>query len=62
MQDLPDADYIRDAEMNGFPSPDPVKCPICGDEAQTFYLQDGLVIGCEHCVSEVDADQGFLDR
>lgn len=61
MQDLPDAPWIRDAELNGYPSPDPVCCPVCGDEANSFYLQDGIVIGCEHCVTEVDADPAFLD-
>ena len=43
MQDLPDAPWIRDAELNGYPSPDPVCCPVCGDEANSFYLQDGIV-------------------
>lgn len=61
MQDLPDAPWIRDAELNGYPEPDPVHCPICGDEADTFYLQDGIVIGCNHCVEETDADPAFLD-
>lgn len=62
MERIPDAPWIRDAELNGYPSPDPVNCPVCGDEAYTFYLQDGIVIGCEHCVSEVDADKAFLDE
>ena len=61
MQDLPDDPRIREAELNGYPSPDPVKCPCCGDDADTFFLQDGIVIGCNHCVSEVDADPAFLD-
>lgn len=61
MEQIPDAPWIRDAELNGYPDPPPVICPICGDEALTFYLQNGCVIGCEHCVSEVDADQAFLD-
>ena len=61
MQDLPDDPRIRDAELNGYPSPDPVECPCCGDEADTFFLQDGIVIGCNHCVIEVDADLAYLD-
>lgn len=61
MEQIPDAPWIRDAEMNGYPDPPPVYCPICGDEALTFYLQDGIVIGCEHCVTETDASQEFLD-
>ena len=43
------------------PLPDPVNCPCCGDEADTFFLQDGIVIGCNHCVIEVDADPAYLD-
>ena len=61
MEQIPDDPRIRDAELNGFPEPDPVYCPVCGDEAENFYLQDGIVIGCEHCVTEVDADPAFLD-
>ena len=40
MQDLPDDPRIRDAELNGYPSADPVNCPVCGDEANSFYLQE----------------------
>ena len=40
MQDLPDAPWIREAEMFGPPpyddGPDPV-CPICGEECETIY-------------------------
>lgn len=61
MEQIPDAPWIRDAELNGMPSPDPVKCPACGDDADTFFLQDGIVIGCNHCVLEVDADPAYLD-
>ena len=61
MDQLPDAPHIREAELNGYPEPDPVKCPVCGDEAETFYLQDGIVIGCEHCVVETDASPLYLD-
>ena len=61
MQDLPDAPWIRDAELNGYPELAPVRCPICGEEAETFYLQDGIVIGCEHCVETADADPALLE-
>ena len=61
MEQIPDDPRIRDAELNGYPEPDPVKCPVCGDEAETFYLQDGIVIGCEHCVVETDASPLYLD-
>ena len=61
MEQIPDAPWIRDAELNGYPSPEPVKCPICGDDADTFFLQDGFVIGCNRCVTETDADAALLD-
>ena len=61
MDRLPDDPRIRDAELNGFPEPDPVYCPVCGDEAETFYLQYGIVIGCNQCVTETDADPAFLE-
>ena len=61
MEHVPDDPRIRDAELDGYLTPDPVECPVCGDEADTFFLQDGLVIGCNHCVTEVDADPAFLD-
>ena len=61
MEQIPDAPWIRDAEINGMPGSDPVICPICGDEADTFFLQDGIVIGCNHCVTETDANPAFLD-
>ena len=30
-------------------------CPVCGEECETLYLQDGNVIGCDSCVSEKNA-------
>ena len=49
--DCPDAPYIREAEMFGMPSPEPVECPICGKECEEIYEdRDGYVFGCEHCV------------
>ena len=54
MNDLPDAPWIRDAELNGIPSYDPPPCPVCGKEAEYFYIVDGQVIGCDHCVDRID--------
>ena len=34
---------------------------VCGDDADTFFLQDGFVIGCNRCVTETDADAALLD-
>lgn len=61
MEQIPDAPWIREAERDGWPSADPIYCPVCGDEADTFFMQDGIVVGCNHCVHEVDADPVFLD-
>ncbi len=59
MQDLPDAPWIREAEMYGMPpyddGPAPV-CPICGKECETIYKdKDGDVFGCDQCVRTQDA-------
>ena len=56
MQDLQDAPWIRDAELNGMPSADPVFCPVCGEECETLYLAGGTdPVGCENCIEERDA-------
>lgn len=58
MPQIPDAPWIRDAEMYGYPEnevPDPV-CPCCGyQEPEQIYLMDGDAIGCDHCIKFVDA-------
>ena len=56
MNQLPDAPWIRDAEINGFGEPDPVECPVCGSECDTIYMdRDGDVFGCENCIIKTDA-------
>ena len=56
MQDVPDAPWIRDAERNGVPECDAVRCPICGMECDTIYLIDGVTpVGCENCIETKDA-------
>jgi hypothetical protein len=38
------------------PDPDPApRCPVCGQEAITFYIADHDVIGCDCCVATADA-------
>ena len=53
---IPDAPWIRDAERYGVPeAPAPV-CPVCGEEAETLYVDiDGDVLGCDCCLKAVDA-------
>lgn len=31
------------------------RCPECGREAERFFKQNGVVIGCWYCIREVDA-------
>ena len=53
---IPDAPWIREAERDGFGDPDPVECPICGEECDTIYAdQNGDVFGCDRCVMTQDA-------
>ena len=54
---IPDAPYIRDAEMNGYPSDDPVICPCCGAEAESFFFYNGGtdILGCDKCIECRDA-------
>ena len=55
MNTIPDAPYIRDAEMNGVDAPDPVKCPVCGSDRNDhiFLNKDGEVLGCECCLVRI---------
>lgn len=56
MEQIPDAPWIRDAEMNGYPSEPLPKCPICGEETDTYYVDmAGDVVGCDNCVKAKDA-------
>lgn len=60
MTSLPDAPWIRDAELNGIPEDPPCRCPVCGEECETYYFTyergvRGDVIGCENCIRELAA-------
>lgn len=33
----------------------PPRCPVCGEECETFYICDDKVIGCDRCTEAVDA-------
>ena len=53
---IPDAPWIRDAEMNGYPEAPPVECPCCGEECETIYAdQNGTVFACDRCLMQQDA-------
>lgn len=57
MNDLPDAPWVRDAELNGMPFTPQPGCPVCGwDEPEEFYINEyHEIIGCDHCVKAVEA-------
>ena len=53
--DLPDAPWIRDAEINGMPEEPLPVCPCCGEETEDYYIDlAGDIIGCENCVRRRD--------
>lgn len=63
MNQVPDADYIREAERYGVPEVPETICPICkrkcDDYAYDFY---GEICGCDKCVKFKDALQVVLDE
>ena len=62
--DIPDAPWIRDAELNGMPEADPVFCPVCGEQdPEDLYLDTrGDPCGCSECLKRVDAYDWLMDR
>ena len=55
---IPDAPWIRDAELNGVgPDDKPVICPVCGAECEEIYesREYGEVFGCDQCILIRDA-------
>lgn len=64
MMDLPDAPWIRDAEINGMPEAEDVYCPVCGAEnPEDFWVDDtDEVIGCTCCLHRRDPWQYMADR
>ena len=56
MSQIPDAPWIREAEQDGYPPWDAVKCPICGEECETIFRDiSGNVVGCEQCLTKQDS-------
>lgn len=56
MLQLPDAPWIREAELFGPPEGDHVYCPYCNEEDPEYFVLDssGEVIGCSCCTSQAD--------
>ncbi len=43
--------------MNNMPFEEPLPlCPVCGQECETVYRQDGTIIGCERCTKVESAE------
>ena len=58
MNDLPDAPWIRDAELNGWGDDvPPVHCPVCHEECERIYYYKGDrdALGCDVCIDWMDA-------
>lgn len=58
MEQLPDAPWIRDAELNGVgPDDPPPKCPVCYEECEQIYFYKGCrdALGCDRCIDWMDA-------
>ena len=56
----PDHPVIQNMERTGHPDgkePEWPRCPVCGEEADTFYYskQHHEIVGCGDCVREKDA-------
>ncbi|MBP5727105.1 MAG: hypothetical protein J6Y48_08550 [Clostridia bacterium] len=51
---IPDAPYIREAELYGMPGPEEIECPCCGKLCKKIYTEasDWEAIGCENCIKE----------
>lgn len=58
MEQIPEHPVIDNLLRTGWPDgrePEMPVCPICGKECDTFFLTEGQIIGCESCISVVDA-------
>ena len=63
MLQIPDAPWIREAELYGPPTAPEVCCPVCGRECNEIYVyKDSDAVGCEHCVKSWDAYDWYADN
>lgn len=46
---------ITAREKYGVPEAEPICCPLCGEECETFYRADGEIVGCDMCIEAVEA-------
>lgn len=55
MPGIPDAPWIRDTELNGMDEAPVIRCPCCGEEAESFVVDENHeVIGCSCCTNIMD--------
>ncbi len=58
MEQVPDAPWIRDAELNGMDGPPEIQCPVCGEDCETIYTDiNGDPVGCNECITLWEADE-----
>lgn len=63
MDQIPDAPWIRDAERYGVPEVDELICPVCGKEAESFFIDSNNdIIGCDECIRMVDAYEWYESK
>jgi len=64
--EVPDHYVIQNMERTGYPDgkePEYPHCPVCDSETDTFYKnKDGDIIGCDECVTTVDAWEATSDE
>lgn len=64
MMDLPDAPWIRDAEINGMPDAPDIYCPVCGAKDPDYIFTDGdgtNAVGCDCCLKRHDAQDWWYE-
>lgn len=60
---VPDAPWIRDAEMYGMWDGPEIDCPVCGLEALIMYKDaNNEIVGCDKCMRTVDATDWYRDQ
>lgn len=65
MMQLPDDPIVMNMMRTGHPDgkeePQPI-CPVCGEECDTLFLNDGQIVGCENCVETRSAWDLLVDE
>lgn len=56
---LRDNPIIENMKLTGYPDdkePKYPRCPVCGEETDTFYLDaNNEIVGCSECIHKIDA-------